>query len=98
MKEHGSLAKVLEKLDKSKHPLPDGVDYAAVKELFLHPEVTDPKDVELKWMDCNADGLRQFLVTEKVRWAAGLVWRGGSWWSETPVPRATSFSPDLAGL
>ena len=34
--------------------------------MFLQPEVSDAKAVDLKWGDCDEEGLKQFLVKEKV--------------------------------
>ena len=63
VKQHGSLAEVLKHVDKDK--IPQGVDYDEVRRLFTAPEVTDPSKVDLKWVDCDKDGLVQFLVKEK---------------------------------
>ena len=65
IQQYGSLAGVLENIDKAKHPLPENVDYDEVKKLFTHPDVTDPELIDLKWTDPDEEGLRKFLVEEK---------------------------------
>lgn len=65
VKRDGSLAAVIAALDKEKHPVPEGVDYAEVRKLFTHPEVTDPATIDLVWNAPDEAGLRKFLVEEK---------------------------------
>ena len=65
VKEHGSLEKVVDSLDQEKHPVPEGVDFAEVRALFVSPDVADAETVDLKWSDPDEAGLLQFLVKEK---------------------------------
>jgi flap endonuclease-1 len=63
VKQHGSIEGVLASIeDKSRIP---EVDWAEVRALFVTPEVADPETLDIKWVDCNEEGLLQFLVTEK---------------------------------
>ncbi|RYE83162.1 MAG: hypothetical protein EOO65_04390 [Methanosarcinales archaeon] len=61
----GDLHKVLESLDKTKHPLPEGVDYAEVRDLFVKADVGEPASLDLKWTEPDEEGLMKFLVEEK---------------------------------
>ncbi len=36
-----------------------------MKYLFLHPDVTDPSTIDLKWSDPDKEGIIKFLVEEK---------------------------------
>lgn len=72
----GSLTKVIEGLDKTKHPVPEACDYEEVRRLFVKPDVADPESVELKWTDPDETGLMKFLVEEKVRLAQSACARG----------------------
>ncbi len=51
IKTHGTIEKVIENLDTTKYPLPDSFDFAQARELFLHPEVTDPETLECKYSE-----------------------------------------------
>ena len=52
-------------LDGEKNPVPEGVDYDAVKALFVSPEVADPESFDFKWNKPDEEGLRAYLVGEK---------------------------------
>lgn len=65
IKTHGTIEKVLESLDTTKFPLPESFDYAQARELFLHPEVTDPETLECKYAEPDEEALTKFLVEEK---------------------------------
>eukprot|EP00301_Raphidiophrys_heterophryoidea_P022035 c6287_g1_i1.p1 GENE.c6287_g1_i1~~c6287_g1_i1.p1 ORF type:complete len:382 (+),score=113.10 c6287_g1_i1:614-1759(+) len=65
IKKHGDLKKVIESLDKEKYPMPENFPYEEVRELFMHPEITDPESVELKWNSPDEEGLVKFLCEEK---------------------------------
>ncbi|RKO93681.1 PIN domain-like protein, partial [Blyttiomyces helicus] len=47
IKEHGSLEKVLDKLDPKKFPIPEDWPYQAARELFKRPDVTDPETINV---------------------------------------------------
>jgi flap endonuclease-1 len=65
VKTHGSLQKVIDSLDKAKHPVPEACDYGEVRELFVNPHVADPATLDLKWVDPDEAGILKFLVEEK---------------------------------
>ena len=65
IKEHRTIEVILEKLDKNKHPIPEGWPFEEARKLFKNPLVTDPKDLELKWKLPNEEGLLKFLVTDR---------------------------------
>ena len=63
VKAEGTLEKVVASVDKEK--VPEGVDYAEVRGLFVSPEVTACEAIELKWGLPDEAALLQFLVKEK---------------------------------
>lgn len=62
---YGSLEKVLENLDKEKHPVPPNFPFEDIREIFRAPAVADPATLELKWDEPDEAGLKAFLVGEK---------------------------------
>jgi len=62
---YGSIEKILETLDASKHPIPANFDYNSARLLFKEPEVMDCSKLELKWTEPDEEALVQFLVKEK---------------------------------
>jgi flap endonuclease-1 len=62
---YGSLEKVLENLDKEKHPLPPNFPFDEIREIFRKPSVADPATLDLRWEDPDEAGLKAFLVGEK---------------------------------
>ncbi|KAJ3361549.1 Elongation of fatty acids protein 2 [Kappamyces sp. JEL0680] len=65
IKEHKSLERILEVIDKKKHPVPDDWPYKEARELFKNPDVTDPATIDLKWTPANEEGIVEFLCKEK---------------------------------
>eukprot|EP00656_Telonema_subtile_P024794 TRINITY_DN26961_c0_g1_i2.p1 TRINITY_DN26961_c0_g1~~TRINITY_DN26961_c0_g1_i2.p1 ORF type:complete len:416 (+),score=144.42 TRINITY_DN26961_c0_g1_i2:66-1313(+) len=65
IKSHGTIEKALEKIDKSKYPVPEDFDFAIAREEFTNPEITPSDDVEIKWGAADPDALLKFLVEEK---------------------------------
>uniref|UniRef100_A0A2A4IZZ0 Flap endonuclease 1 n=1 Tax=Heliothis virescens TaxID=7102 RepID=A0A2A4IZZ0_HELVI len=65
IRQHRSLEEVLRNIDTTKYPPPEEWDYERARELFLEPEVADPKDIELKWSDPDEEGLVKFLCGDK---------------------------------
>ena len=67
MRKYKTVDACLASLDKSKYTIPETLleEVKIAREEFVQPEVTPAKDVEIKWGECDADGLIQFLVTEK---------------------------------
>ncbi|GMG48150.1 unnamed protein product [Ambrosiozyma monospora] len=67
IKEHGSIEKIIEAIEKnpkSKYRVPENWPYKEARELFLHPEVKDGNEVDLKWTEPDVDGLIQYMVRE----------------------------------
>lgn len=65
IRKHRTIEAVLQNLDHEKHAVPENFPFAEARELFLHPEVTDPAEIQLRWTDPDEEGLVQFLVREK---------------------------------
>ena len=67
LRKYRSVDAAVASLDKAKYTVPETLleEVRIAREEFLGPEVLAAKDVELKWGECDADGLVQFLVTEK---------------------------------
>jgi flap endonuclease-1 len=55
----------LKNLDNERYKVPEDWPYKEARELFLNPEVTPGKDVDIKAEDPDEAGLIQFLVVEK---------------------------------
>eukprot|EP01071_Lankesteria_metandrocarpae_P004010 Lankesteria_metandrocarpae@DN3322_c0_g1_i1.p1 len=62
MKDHTTLENVIASLETTKHTVPQVFPYSEARHFFLQPEITDPKDLELKWCPPNFEELRVFLV------------------------------------
>lgn len=70
IREHGSLEKVVEFIEKDpkkRYTIPEDWPYQEARDLFLHPDVRDAEDPEcdFKWEAPDVEGLVQFLVNEK---------------------------------
>lgn len=68
IREHGSLEKVVEWIEKSgKYTIPEDWPYADARALFFEPDVRQADDplCDFKWEKPDMDGLVSFLVTEK---------------------------------
>lgn len=65
IKQHRSIEKILDHLDKKKYTIPENWMFKEARHLFQEPEVTDPEKVELKWNDPDEQGLVDFMVTQK---------------------------------
>jgi len=67
IKKYRTIEEVIKHLDPSKYPIPANYmeEVAAARHEFLEAEVTKAEDVEIKWGECDPDGLTQFLVGEK---------------------------------
>ncbi|XP_023221977.1 flap endonuclease 1-like [Centruroides sculpturatus] len=65
IRQYRSIDDIIEKLDKKKYQIPENWMYKEARELFLNPEVTDPKEIELKWTDPDEEGLVKFLCGDK---------------------------------
>lgn len=65
IKEHKTIDKIIEKIDKDKYTIPENWMYKEARELFLKPTVTDPETIELKWSEPDEEGIVQFMCKEK---------------------------------
>lgn len=64
--QHKTIEGLIASLDKEKHPVPEDFDWVGARELFNEPAVVPAKDVELQWREPDAEGLRKFLVEDKL--------------------------------
>ncbi|EXX64634.1 flap endonuclease 1 [Rhizophagus irregularis] len=62
---HKSLEEIIRTLDPKKYPIPDDWMYNEARQLFLNPEVLDPKDIDIKWKDPDVEEIVKYLVHEK---------------------------------
>jgi len=56
---------VLDSLDREKYKVPENFPFREIRELFKHPEVTDPTTLDIKWPAPDEEGLIEFLVKQK---------------------------------
>lgn len=47
IKTHKSLEKILENIDLKKYPAPEDWNYKEARNLFINPDITNPKDIEV---------------------------------------------------
>lgn len=62
---HSNIEGVLESLDREKYKVPENFPFREIRELFKHPEVTDPATLDIKWTAPDEEGLIEFLVKQK---------------------------------
>ena len=48
-----------------RYPLPEPFPFEDARALFVNPDVIDAPSADLKWVDCDVEGLKKFLVEEK---------------------------------
>ncbi|KAL1528571.1 hypothetical protein AB1Y20_009912 [Prymnesium parvum] len=65
IQEHGSIEAILKKIDLTKHPLPEPFPFEDARKLFTDPDVVDPSSLDIKWTDCDVEGLRKYLIEDK---------------------------------
>lgn len=65
IKEHKSIEKIIENIDTKKYIVPENWPYQRARELFLNPDVTDAKDIDLQWKEPDEEGLIQYMCNEK---------------------------------
>jgi flap endonuclease-1 len=51
IKEHKNIESIIKNIDSKKHPTPDNWPYAEARKLFKNPDVTDPKTIEVYFID-----------------------------------------------
>ncbi|KAH9319867.1 hypothetical protein KI387_021636, partial [Taxus chinensis] len=65
VRQHGSLEKIMENLNKERYQIPDSWPYERARSLFKEPLVTPPESQpDLKWIAPDEEGLKIFLVNE----------------------------------
>lgn len=65
IREHKSIEKAIEKLDKNKYSVPENWMYKEARELFVHPDIIDPETIDLKWTEPDEEGIIQYMCKEK---------------------------------
>ena len=65
IKEHKSIDKIIEKIDKDKYPLPENWLFKEARELFIKPDVTDGNALELNWNPPDEEGIVKYMCEEK---------------------------------
>ena len=67
IKQHGTLEKILDSIDRNKYPIPEDWPYKEARRLFLEPDVhpTDSDELKFNWEAPDEAGLIQFLVKDK---------------------------------
>eukprot|EP00760_Papus_ankaliazontas_P029687 PhM_4_TR4361/c0_g1_i1/m.74056/K04799/FEN1, RAD2; flap endonuclease-1 len=66
IKQFGSIEAFIASLDKTKYTIPEGFNYEGARELFVKPAVAPAADIVFDFMLPDEEGLKQFLVTEKL--------------------------------
>lgn len=65
IQKYKNIDEILKHIDQKKYTVPEGWVYKEARRLFLEPDVSDAKDVELKWRDPDEEGIVKFMVEEK---------------------------------
>ena len=65
IQEYKSIDEILKHIDKTKYTVPEDWVYKEARQLFLEPDVSEAKDVELKWKDPDEEGIVKFMAEEK---------------------------------
>ena len=65
IRQHRSIDKIIEKIDKKKYAIPENWPYEEARRLFKEPDVTDPTDVEIVWGPPDEEGLVEYLHGDK---------------------------------
>ncbi len=65
IQKYKNIETVIENLDTKKYIVPEDWKFKEARELFLHPDVTDPATLDIKWNDVDEEGLIDYMVREK---------------------------------
>ncbi|KAL7674888.1 hypothetical protein ACOME3_001161 [Neoechinorhynchus agilis] len=65
IKNHKSIEKIINKLDRKKYTIPENWCFKEAKEMFKNPEVYKATDLEIKWTVPDEEGLIKFMVEDK---------------------------------
>ncbi|KAL5287317.1 FEN1 family protein [Megaselia abdita] len=60
-----NIETILDNLDTKKYVVPENWNFETARKLFIAPEVTDPSEIELKWVDPDEEGLVKFLCGDR---------------------------------
>jgi flap endonuclease-1 len=66
IEKYKSIEEFIAHLDRDKHPIPENWPYKEARELFRNPPVTPPESVVLEWKAPDEEGLKKFMVEEKL--------------------------------
>lgn len=61
IKEHRNIAKIIENIDKKKFSVPEDWNYEKAKQLFVSPDVKDPKTIEVGSVLGNLRPMQLFI-------------------------------------
>ncbi|KAL6960114.1 Elongation of fatty acids protein 2 [Sarracenia purpurea var. burkii] len=62
IREHRNISKIIENIDGKKFTVPENWNYEAAKELFINPEVKDPKTIEVNIKFLSDGNLGQIVL------------------------------------
>ncbi|KAH9507531.1 Elongation of fatty acids protein 2 [Bulinus truncatus] len=65
IRQHRNIEEIIKHLDKKKYTIPEDWLFQEARKLFQEPEVTDPEQIEIKWVDPDEEGLVEFMVQQK---------------------------------
>ncbi|KAK3865859.1 hypothetical protein Pcinc_028563 [Petrolisthes cinctipes] len=65
IRSHKTIDDVVTKMDKKKYSPPEEWPYAEARTLFIEPEVADPDNIELKWVEPDEEGLVKYMCENK---------------------------------
>lgn len=60
-----NIETIIENIDTKKYIVPENWNYEVARKLFIAPEITDPSEIELKWIDPDEEGLVKFLCGDR---------------------------------
>jgi len=65
IQDHKCIEEILEHIDTTKYPVPEGWLYKQARQLFVNPDVTPADKIELKWKSPDEEKLVEFMVQGK---------------------------------
>ncbi|CAD7088043.1 unnamed protein product [Hermetia illucens] len=63
--QYRNIETIIDNIDKSKYPIPEDWNYQVARELFVSPEITDPNEIELKWVEPDEEGIVKYLCGDR---------------------------------
>lgn len=64
--QYKTIENFMASLDLEKYKVPEDFDFVGARELFRNPDVKPASEIELQWKEPDAEGLRKFLVEDKL--------------------------------